>query len=102
MVLVIAQLLAAPAFAEDSAFAGTEAPPTEEKAEPVTALSAEFGTAFATGNAIFYTVAGTLKASHEWDRNKLSAAGGINLGAVGGGRLCGGGRGTSPERAGGS
>jgi putative salt-induced outer membrane protein YdiY len=82
MVLVIAQLLAAPAFAEDSAFAGTEAPPTEEKAEPVTALSAEFGTAFATGNAIFYTVAGTLKASHEWDRNKLSAAGGINLGAA--------------------
>jgi len=85
MFALVASLLLTPSFAEDSEFAGTEAPVIEEVAEdkePETKLSAEFGTAFATGNAIFYTVAGSITASHEWDRNKLGAIGGINLGAA--------------------
>jgi len=83
MLSVLAALLWAPtALAVDTEFAGTEAPPAEEKDEPVTKVSAELGTAFATGNAIFYTVNGTLAASHEWDRNKVGLVGGVNLGAA--------------------
>ena len=68
--LALALLLAAaPAFAEDSTFAGTQ-------------LSAELGTSVATGNAIFYTVAGSVAASHEWQRNKLGVVGGINIGGA--------------------
>jgi putative salt-induced outer membrane protein YdiY len=81
MLTLAAALLAAPAFAEDSTFAGTQAP-AEEKKEPITKLSAEFGTSFATGNAIFYTVAGSINASHEWQRNKLGVVGGINVGGA--------------------
>jgi len=82
MSLLTACLLVTTASAEDSEFAGTEAPPAEEKKEPVTKVSAELGTAFATGNAIFYTVNGSLAASHEWQRNKLGLVGGLNLGAA--------------------
>ena len=81
MLALMASLLFTPAFAEESEFAGAQTP-EEEKAEPETKLSAEFGTSFATGNAIFYTVAGSITASHEWDRNKVGAIGGINLGAA--------------------
>jgi len=82
MFALAAALLSAPAYAEDSTFVGTEAPVVEEKKEPETKLSAEFGSSFATGNAIFYTVAGSLAASHEWDRNKVGVIGGVNLGAA--------------------
>lgn len=82
MFLLVAGLLSAPAFAVDSEFAGTEAPVEEPKKEPVSKLSAEFGTSFATGNAIYYTIAGAITASHEWDKNKLGAIGGVNLGAA--------------------
>ncbi len=81
MLALVASLLLAPALAEDSEFAGTNNL-DEVKKEPETKLSAEFGTSFATGNAIFYTVAGSVAASHEWDRNKVGAIGGINLGAA--------------------
>jgi hypothetical protein len=82
MLALVASLLLSPALAEDSEFKGTEAPIEEEKKEPETKLSAEIGAVFATGNAIFYTVAGAVNASHEWDRNKIGAIGGINLGAA--------------------
>jgi putative salt-induced outer membrane protein YdiY len=82
MLAVLVTLLSSASYAEESEFVGTEAPPAEEKEAPESKLSAELGTAFATGNAIFYTVNGTINASHEWQRNKLGIVGGINLGAA--------------------
>jgi len=80
--VLAACLLASSAFAVDTEFAGTEEPPIEEADEPETKVSAELGTAFATGNAIFYTVNGTLNASRYWKRNKVGLVGGVNLGAA--------------------
>ena len=82
MFAALSLLLSTAAMAEESEFAGTEEPVLEEKKEPVTKVSAELGTAFATGNSIFYTVNGSLQASHEWQRNKLALVGGLNLGAA--------------------
>lgn len=81
MLLSLLLTLAAPALAEESEFVGTQDPAVEVK-EPETNVSAELGTAFATGNSIFYTVNGSLTASHEWQRNKIGLVGGLNLGAA--------------------
>lgn len=73
--------LALAAWAEDSAFVGAETP-AEPAEETETTLSAELGGTLVTGNAVFYAINGALAASSRWGMNKISAGGGVNLGAA--------------------
>lgn len=72
----------APAHAEDSTFAGAEKPPEAAPEKPEAHVSAELGGTYATGNAVFYAVNGLAAGSYKWDKNKLSALAGINLGSA--------------------
>jgi putative salt-induced outer membrane protein YdiY len=67
------------ALAEDSEFAGTDAP-TAVAESPESTMSAEFGGSLASGNVAYYTVNSGLIAGHRWDANKLSVGAAINIG----------------------
>ncbi len=82
MFVLTAALLSPQAAAVDTEFAGTEAPPEEVVEAPESTVIAELGGTFASGNAVYYAVNGGVTASHKWDKNKLSAAAGINIGAA--------------------
>jgi putative salt-induced outer membrane protein len=78
MSIVLLSMLAA--RAEDSAFAGAATPAGVE--EPETHLTGELGGAFSTGNAYYYTVNGLVAASHQVKKDKISFAGGVNIGGA--------------------
>ncbi|MEZ4235580.1 MAG: DUF481 domain-containing protein [Myxococcota bacterium] len=66
------------AYAEDSEFAGTVAPPEEQKTE----LTAELGGTLATGNSNYYAVNGGMALKHTAGKNQLTVGAGLNLGAA--------------------
>lgn len=71
--------LATVAHAEDPAFST----PQGEKVEAAeTHLTGELGGTYTTGNSNLYTVNGLVTFSHKVSANKLSAVGGVNLGAA--------------------
>lgn len=70
--------LLATALAQDPAYDRT----TKETAEadkPVTALSAEFGGTFTTGNAFALAFNGGLAGKHSWQANRFAFGAGVNL-----------------------
>ena len=72
-------LLSSLALAEDSEFAGADAP-AEVADAPESKVTAEFGGSVASGNVVYYTLNGGLVASHKWQANKLSTSMGANIG----------------------
>lgn len=61
-------------FAQDDLAEFTKAEKgSEEAAKPETDLSAELGGALVSGNAIYYSVNGSLVFGHKWSKNKLRA-----------------------------
>ncbi len=79
MIALILSLFAAPSFAEDPEFVGTQ-DPADAVEEPQTNLSAELGGAYADGNVWYYTLNSAVTFSHKWARNQISAAGSASLG----------------------
>lgn len=72
-------LLAAPAFAEDVAIAGT-AEPGKKFEKPETHLSAEFGGAWTTGNTAAWALNGSLNGTHRVHRSEVGLKLGANIG----------------------
>lgn len=72
--VILLSLVCAVAFAQDDLAEFTTAEKGAEGAEkPETDLSAEFGGALVSGNAIYYSLNGSLVFSHKWLKNKLRA-----------------------------
>jgi putative salt-induced outer membrane protein YdiY len=72
-------LLVSLVHAEDSEFVKPE-DAGKKFEKPETHFSAEFGGAWVTGNAEYYTVNGKLAGSHRFGRNQITLGAGANLG----------------------
>jgi putative salt-induced outer membrane protein YdiY len=66
------------ALAQDPAYDGT-VKEVKEAEKPVTALSAELGGTFATGNAYILAFNGGFKGKHEWQANRFGFGAGVAL-----------------------
>lgn len=98
--MLTAMLLAVlPAAAQDDlAEFGAADQETEKVEAPDTDLSAEVGGALVTGNAIYYSLNGSLAFAHKWQKNRFGMGAGANYSA---GKADGDGNGTlsDAERA---
>lgn len=78
-VLIAPALVAAEASAQDDLAEFSAADQATEAFEaPDTDLSAEVGGAFVSGNAIYYSLNGSLAFAHKWQKYKLDLKGGVN------------------------
>jgi putative salt-induced outer membrane protein YdiY len=66
------------ASAAEPAYDGT-ADAAIEAEKPVTALKAELGASFTSGNAFSFSAAGGFAGSHTWGSNQFTFGGGVNL-----------------------
>jgi putative salt-induced outer membrane protein YdiY len=71
-------LLVTASLAQDPAYDGT-ADAAVEAEKPVTALKAELGASFTSGNAFSFSAAGGVQGSHTWGANQFTFGGGVNL-----------------------
>jgi hypothetical protein len=78
---MLLSLLLAVAFADDPAYDHT-AKPAEEVPKPTTALSAEFGGTFTSGNAFILAFNGGINGKHDWGQNRFAFGTGVNLNLV--------------------
>lgn len=80
--LLVAALFAPAVLAQDDLAAFSAADQATEKVEkPDTDLSAELGGALVTGNAVYYSLNGSLAFAHKWADNKLAIGAGANYSA---------------------
>jgi putative salt-induced outer membrane protein YdiY len=68
------------ARAEDPTFAGAAAPPAPDA--PVTAVSADLGATWSSGNTETYAVNGAGHANHTWSKNRVDFQAIVNVGAA--------------------
>ena len=76
--MLTALLFAATALAQDPAYDRT-AKEIAEAEKPVTALSAEFGGTFTSGNAFALAFNGGVSGKHDWKTNRFTFGTGVNL-----------------------